>query len=142
MSTPSRRWSLVADLRGFSVWSQTASPSQISTLFEIISDSVSLILTEYSYDFWKLLGDGVMLVWRADTDVSARAQRAVGAMKQLVRTFDYYRQGNPDSPPGFGAAICSGPVIEFFSSKFFDFLHGPRLFGAGCELYGSAAGLG
>jgi class 3 adenylate cyclase len=109
-----------ADLRGFSDWCLAASPEQITGIFDVLSDAVSLILADYQYHYWKLLGDGVMLVWRVDGDARSAVQRATAAMRQLIRTYANYRRGHPDIPTGFGAAISLGPVIEFVSSKFFD----------------------
>ena len=109
-----------ADLRGFTAWSGQATPQAFSDLFDVISDAVGMILTEQHFDYWKLLGDGVMLVWHAGNNPRASVFRAVSAVQQLILSYSRYHEQVPDTPVGFGAGICFGNAIDFRSAKFFD----------------------
>lgn len=112
---------LFADLRGFSTWSLSAEPEQISEIYEVISDRVAQMLIDYPFDYWKLLGDGIMLVWQSGDDESVAADCAIGAAYELHKKYCYYREealsGVPD---GFGVAICAGNLTKFSSTTFFE----------------------
>lgn len=112
---------LFADLRGFSTWSLTAEPEQISELYEVISDRVAQMLVDYPFDYWKLLGDGIMLVWESGDTESNTADCAIGAAYELHGKYWYYRTKAPyGAPKGFGIAICGGSLIKFSSATFFE----------------------
>jgi len=112
---------LFADLRGFSTWSLSAEPEQISEIYEVISDRVVQMLIDYHYDYWKLLGDGIMLVWQSREDESATSDCAIGAAYELHKEYWYYRKDSLSGvPKGFGIAICAGHLTKFSSATFFE----------------------
>lgn len=112
---------LFADLRGFSTWSLTAEPEQISELYEVISDRVAQMLVDYPFDYWKLLGDGIMLVWQSGDTESITADCAIGAAYELHNKYWHYRTKVPYGVPnGFGIAVCAGSLIRFSSATFFE----------------------
>lgn len=112
---------MFADLRGFSNWSLNAAPEQISEMYEVISDRIAQMVIDYPFDYWKLLGDGVMLVWESNDDGSQDADCAIDAAYELHKKYGNYRRDLPyELPEGFGIAICGGYLTRFLSSTFFD----------------------
>ncbi len=112
---------LFADLRGFSTWSLTAEAKQISELYEVMSDRVAQMVVDYPFDYWKLLGDGIMLVWQSGDAESITADCAIGAAYELHGKYWHYRRKAPYAiPEGFGIAICAGSLIRFSSATFFE----------------------
>ena len=112
---------LFADLRGFSTWCMHAEPEQISEVYEVMSDTVAEYIKDYPFDYWKLLGDGIMLVWEADQDETQAANCAIGAAYDLHRKYWHYSKESPFRlPEGFGIAISGGYITKFKSSTFFD----------------------
>jgi class 3 adenylate cyclase len=114
-------YGLFADLREFSKWSLTAEPEQVSDVYEVISDRVAQMLIDYPFSYWKLLGDGIMLVWEVGESESDSADCAIGAGNELHKKYWYYRKEALSSVPiGFGIAICGGHLTKFSSSTFFE----------------------
>lgn len=112
---------LFADLRGFSTWSLTTEPEQIAEIYEVISDRVAQMLIDYPFDYWKLLGDGIMLVWQSRDNESTTADRAIGAAYELHKKYWSYREeAFTGVPEGFGIAICGGYLTKFTSTTFFE----------------------
>lgn len=112
---------MFADLREFSTWSLTAEPEQIHEIYELISDRVAQMLIDYPFSYWKLLGDGIMLVWEADKSESDAVDCAIGAAYELHKKYWYYRKDALSVvPSGFGIAICGGHLTKFSSATFFE----------------------
>ena len=112
---------LFADLRGFSTWSLTTEPEQISELYQVISDRAAQMLIDYPFDYWKLLGDGIMLVWQLGDNESNTADCTIRAAYELHNKYWYYRREAPYGvPKGFGIAICAGSLIKFSSATFLE----------------------
>ena len=112
---------LFADLRGFSTWCMHAEPEQISEVYEVLSDTVAEYIKDYQFDYWKLLGDGIMLVWEAGQDETQAANCAIAAAYDLHRKYWYYYKESPFRlPEGFGIAISGGYITKFKSPTFFE----------------------
>jgi class 3 adenylate cyclase len=112
---------LFADLRGFSNWSMHAEPEQIYELYEVISDRIAQFVIDYPFNYWKLLGDGIMLVWEVNNNESRTANRAIGAAYELHKKYWYYRKDSLHQiPEGFGIAVCGGYLTKFRSTTFFE----------------------
>lgn len=116
-----RAYILFADLRGFSTWSLSVNPEQVTRIFEVISERVVQMLIDYHYDYWKLLGDGIMLVWEVTDDETTTADNAIGAAFELHKKYWYYwKEDEAHLPEGFGIAICGGDVVKYASATFFE----------------------
>jgi len=113
---------LFADLRGFSSWALTTEPEHVSELYEVISGRVAQMAVDCPFDYWKLLGDGIMLVWvtneRRESDT---VDIALGAAYELHKKYWYYkREESYEVPDGFGIAVCSGHMTKISSAEFFE----------------------
>lgn len=112
---------MFADLRGFSSWSLTATYDQISEIYEVLADRIAQMLLDYPFSYWKLLGDGIMLVWEVAEQEDISANCAIGAAYELHKKYWYYRkQSSYKLPNGFGIAIAAGDIIKFSSTTFFE----------------------
>lgn len=112
---------MFADLRGFSTWSLSAEPEQVSDIYAVISNCVAQMLIDYPFSYWKLLGDGIMLVWESDDSEATSADCAIGAAYELHKKYWHYRKDSLSTVPiGFGIAICGGHITKFSSSTFFE----------------------
>ncbi len=114
---------LFADLRGFSNWSVSVEPELIEEVFEVISERVVQMLLDYNYDYWKLLGDGIMLVWEANDENNEEiaASKALYAAYELHKKYWIYKdEALTNLPDGFGIAVCGGYVTKYQSSTFFE----------------------
>jgi class 3 adenylate cyclase len=112
---------LFADLRGFSNWSMHAEREPIYELYEVISDRIAQFVIDYPFNYWKLLGDGIMLVWDGNNNESWAANCAIGAAYELHKKYWYYRKDSLHQvPEGFGIAICGGYLTKFRSATFFE----------------------
>jgi class 3 adenylate cyclase len=112
---------LFADLRGFSNWSMHAEPEQIHELYKVMSDIIVEYPTDYLINYWKLLGDGIMLVWEVDKSELDTANCAIGAAYELHKKYWYYRKDSLHQiPEGFGIAVCGGYLTKFRSVTFFE----------------------
>lgn len=50
------------------------------------------MLIDYPFDYWKLLGDGIMLVWESKKDESMAVDSAIDAAYELHKKYWYYRK--------------------------------------------------
>jgi class 3 adenylate cyclase len=105
---------LFADLKGFSNWSMHAEPEQIHELYSMISDIIVEYPSDYLINYWKLLGDGIMLVWEVQNDENNIANCALGAAYELLKQYWYYQKDSLHKiPEGFRIAICGGYLTKF-----------------------------
>lgn len=112
---------LFADIRGFSNWSLTASDAVLAELFEVISDRVMQFQIDYPFNYWKLLGDGIMIVWEDDLVPGySGASGALGAAYELHYKYRAWSEEDSSRPKGLGIAVCGGPVVKVESATFFD----------------------
>lgn len=112
---------LFADLRGFSNWSMHAEHEQIHELYGVISDIIVEYPSDYLIDYWKLLGDGIMLVWEVKNNDTNTANCSIGAAYELHKKYWYYRKDSLHQiPEGFGIAVCGGYLTKFRSATFFE----------------------
>jgi adenylate cyclase len=112
---------LFADLRGFSDWSLNSAPEHTTEVYDLISQAVVGMYTAYRYDYWKLLGDGVMLIWDAKSGESDAAGAAIDAAFELHGKYCHYKEECPyETPAGFGIAICGGFATKYLSRTFFE----------------------
>jgi class 3 adenylate cyclase len=120
-STESKRTKgivLMADLRGFSTWESTAPPEAVSELFEVFSERIVQMQVDNYYDYWKLLGDGVMLVWE-DGDCTDATELAVSTAFDLHKHYWYFRRDLDDPvPDGFGIAVAGGWLTSYRSKTY------------------------
>lgn len=112
---------LFADLRGFSNWCMYAENEQINEIYEVIKEIIEEYPKDYLINYWKLLGDAIMLVWEAENDEPDSASCAIGAAYELHKKYWYYqKQSLHRVPDGFGIAVCGGNFTRFRSSTFFE----------------------
>ena len=112
---------LFADLRGFSKWSMHAEPEQIHELYSVISDIIVEYPSDYLINYWKLLGDGIMLVWEVENDENNIANCTLDAAYELHKKYWYYQKESLHQvPEGFGIAVCGGNFTRFRSATFFE----------------------
>ncbi len=108
---------LFADLKDFSNWSLNAEPEQITEVFQVISERVVQMSIDYFFDYWKLLGDGILLVWHGVDSID----NAISAAYELHKKYWYYRKDVKFKIPiGFRIAICSGFFTKYTSATFFE----------------------
>ncbi|MFH1525067.1 MAG: adenylate/guanylate cyclase domain-containing protein [Bacteroidota bacterium] len=112
---------LFADLREFSNWSLAAEPEQINEVYEVISERIVQMAQDYPYDYWKLLGDGVMLVWHCNHSISDTVDFAIAAAFELHKKYWYYQKDSSFKvPSGFGIAICGGYFSKHTSRTYYE----------------------
>ncbi len=112
---------MFADLRGFSNWALSVEPEQVSEVYDVLSGSVVQMMKDYPYSYWKLLGDGIMLVWEVDQDEDVAVDNAIGAAYELHKKYWYFRKESVSQvPEGFGIAITGGHFTKYESSTFFE----------------------
>ena len=112
---------LFADLRDFSNWSLTVPPMKVAEIFEVISERVGQMLIDHQYDYWKLMGDGIMLVWEVGAGESNTVDFAIDAAYELHKKYWYYwKESKSEIPKGFGISICGGEVIKYMSATYFE----------------------
>lgn len=112
---------LFADLRGFSNWCMYAENEQINEIFEVIKEIIVEFPSDYLINYWKLIGDGIMLVWEAGGNESNSANCAIGAAYELHKKYWYYQKESLHKvPEGFGIGVCGGNFTRFKSSTFFE----------------------
>ena len=108
---------LFADLKNFSNWSLNAEPEQLSEVFAVISERVVQMSIDYYFDYWKLLGDGILLVWHGEDSID----NSIDAAYALHKKYWYYREEAKFKVPlGFRIAICSGFFTKYTSATFFE----------------------
>lgn|GEM_PF-3433685 len=111
---------LVADLRGFSSWESSSSPEAVQALFETISERIVQMQIDNYFDYWKLMGDGIMLVWESKENVDT-ALLSVSAAFDLRKHYWYVKKELPEAVPnGFGIAIAAGHLTRYRSRTFFE----------------------
>lgn len=83
-----------SDLRGFTRISDTAEPGEIIPLLNDYAETAIAAIHGGGGDVLKLIGDGVLAVFRADdpTDATTRALRAAGAFSVNLRTLNERRR--------------------------------------------------
>ena len=114
---------LFADLRGFSSWSLKAEDEDILDVANAMLNFVKQGASDYRFDYWKLLGDGILLVWDALDDGALRADQALEAAFELHKKYWYFRKGvSFEIQTGFGIAVTGGPVTKFWSKDWLDLL--------------------
>ncbi|PIP77711.1 MAG: hypothetical protein COW85_07565 [Ignavibacteria bacterium CG22_combo_CG10-13_8_21_14_all_37_15] len=112
---------LFADLREFSSWSLLAQPEQVTEVYEVISERVVQMAQDYPYDYWKLLGDGIMLIWHCDDSISDTVDFAIAAAFELHKKYWYYQKDSFFKvPSGFGIGICGGPFSKYTSRTYYE----------------------
>lgn len=112
---------LFADIRGFSKWSLEAPNEDLAALFTFMSEQVAQISTRYRIDFWKLLGDGIMLVWEDFGNETDTAGAALGAAYELHKRYWHFKKNATGMfPDGFGIAVCGGYATKIALTTFFE----------------------
>ena len=111
---------LMADLRSFSTWEASAAPEIVQEVIDVIVERIVQMQIDYYYDYWKLLGDGVMLVWHSSGKDNV-SNMAIHAAYELHKHYWYFRRAYSEKiPDGFGIAIDSGYLTQFLSRTFFE----------------------
>ena len=111
---------LMADLRNFSTWESSSEPDSVRDLFEWFSETIVQMHQDNYYDYWKLLGDGVMLVWenapqRNTTDLAVDTAYGIHH-----RYWEFRKDRATDTPAGFGIAIASGSFTKYRAKTYYD----------------------
>jgi|GEM_PF-2426528 len=121
---------LFCDIRGFSAYSQTASPDElVKFLSEYFNIASYYILHKYNGIVSKLMGDGLMAYWGFPVPNPDHAFIATSAALDIMKEVAFRNHTNPDAPPlqiGIGIATGEAIVGNIGSSDFKDFtLIGP-----------------
>ena len=105
---------LFADLREFSAWCMYAENEQINEIYEVIKEIIEEFPKDYLINYWKFLGDGIMLVWEVENNEPNSANCAIGAAYELHKKYWYYQKKSLHKvPEGFGIAVCGGNFTRF-----------------------------
>lgn len=114
---------LFADLRGSSSWNLQAEYEHVLVVANEMVNFVKRGVREYYCDYWKLLGDGLLMVWDAVEEGELRADHALAAAFDMHKHYWYLRRdASFDVPVGFGIAVTGGPVTKFWSKDWLDLL--------------------
>lgn len=106
---------LYADLRAFSTWSQMATLENVADLLQVQYERAAQMLNDFHPTLMKLLGDGFLLAWEADEEMTwdVNLRHALDAAHEvhnkyfhLVEDLDY------DVPAGYGVGISIGDAIK------------------------------
>lgn len=102
---------LCADLRSFSDWMLRAGDGARMDFFKGFADIMSYITQNCRCDFYKLLGDGVLIIWHSATLDSPA--RVADAAFDLISYFGSIIESIGDGLKNFGAAITRGEITHF-----------------------------
>lgn len=116
---------LFCDIRGFSSYSQTASPDELVKFLSEYFDIASYyILHKYNGIVSKLMGDGLMAYWGFPVPNHDHAYIATAAALDIMREVAFRNETNPQAPPlhiGIGIATGEAIVGNIGSTDFKDF---------------------
>ncbi len=106
---------MYGDLRGFSVWSNAETAEVVANTIQEQCERVLQIVNDHHPHFFKFLGDGFLLVWDSDKDMTVQVclRHAIDAAFHLHNHF-YHAQiscGN-SLPSGYGVGISVGSATK------------------------------
>ncbi len=113
-------WLLVADIRGFTKFSQTIAPDELTRMVGKWLLSCSDIIENHSGVINKYLGDGFLAYWRDAEDMNRRVAGAIDAFKVIQAKGDpnfrivlHYGSVAIGGAPGHGEESMLGPDLNF-----------------------------
>jgi adenylate cyclase len=102
------------DLRGFSIFAHSMSPSELVTLLSAYHALVIPIVWRHGGVVDKFLGDGILASFGAVSPSATYAADALTAVEDVLSATCEWRterQRDQKPAPGIGAAVASGPVL-------------------------------
>lgn len=106
---------MYGDLRGFSVWSNAGTPEAVANTIQVQCERVLQIVNDHHPHFYKFLGDGFLLVWDSDEDMTVQVclRHAIDAAFHLHNHFYHAQIDSGNSlPAGYGVGISVGPATK------------------------------
>jgi class 3 adenylate cyclase len=106
---------LFSDLRGFSNWCETQSPETVAALMKIQIERVIQICNDHHHHFHKFLGDGFVLLWEADDEITIDncLRQAIDAAFHLHKKYwNLSQEVTYSTPSGYGVGISLGEAIR------------------------------
>jgi class 3 adenylate cyclase len=142
---------LYADIRGFSNWSMTQTAENVASLVKIEYERVIQICNDHHPCFHKFLGDGFLLLWEKDEELSTDDcfRHALDAAFHAHKAYFYASQELSRSfalPAGMGIGISLGEAVRIQPETFLeemnevDFLGYPMNCGARMQSFSNAYG--
>ena len=86
--------SYLLTLETFATWCMYAENEQINEIYEVIKEIIEEFPKDYLINYWKLLGDGIMLVWEVENNEANSANCAIGAAYELHKKYWYVSRKN------------------------------------------------
>lgn len=114
---------LFSDLRGFSNWCETQPIENVADLMKIQFERVIQICNDHHHCFHKFLGDGFLLLWEADAEMSIDdcLRHALDATFHLHKKYWFLSQeSNYLIPDGYGVGISIGQAIRIQPETFIE----------------------
>jgi class 3 adenylate cyclase len=102
---------MYGDLRNFSDWSQKTPPDIVAQVIQEQYERVLQIVNDHHPVFFKFLGDGFLLVWETDKEMTEDVclRHAIDAAFHLHNKFHHTKAGSTVLlPPGYGVGIAMG----------------------------------
>jgi adenylate cyclase len=102
---------LIADLAGFTTFSETHDPAEVAAMLRAYYEvAAPLISRRFGGEVEKFMGDGIFATFNRRGDQPDHATRAVCAASALQEQVESIREKNPDWP-GLRIGINSGRVV-------------------------------
>jgi len=112
---------LFSDIRGFSNWCETQSLDNVADLMTIQFERVIQICNDHHHSFHKFLGDGFVLLWEPDEDLTLDhcLAHALDAAFHLHKKYWYLSKDLAyPAPSGYGVGIAVGQAIRIQPETF------------------------
>jgi len=106
---------MYGDLRGFSTWTNTVTAEVVASLIQEQCERVFQIVNDHHPHFYKFLGDGFLLVWDADEEMTVHVclRHAIDAAYHLHNHFHHTQSERGNIlPSGYGIGLSVGSAIK------------------------------
>ena len=106
---------MYSDLRGFSTWANAEAPTTVANAIQAQYERVLQIVNDHHPNFYKFLGDGFLLVWDTDEEMTVEVclRHAIDAAYHLHNHFHHARTDAPSAlPAGYGIGISVGAATK------------------------------
>jgi class 3 adenylate cyclase len=108
----------VVDIRGFSTWALSVEGFDCGVVNNLLHRLTEDIFLECPLDFWKMLGDGVMLVWEGNAKSESIAKAMIEFRKEYKNDNGPVKNQN-QHPPKIGISICKGELVKYEMPAYF-----------------------
>ncbi len=106
---------MYGDLRGFSVWANAETAEVVANVLQEQCERVLQIVNDHHPHFYKFLGDGFLLVWESDEEMTVQVclRHAIDAAYYLHNHFHHAQiDGRNRLPLGYGVGISVGSATK------------------------------